>query len=346
MTLRAEILEQPAIYAALLAEQWPQVEQLAQAIRAYNPAFVLIAARGSSSHAAVYAQYLWGMYNRLPVALAAPSLFSSYARPPALRQALVIGISQSGQSPDIISVVAEGQAQGALTLAITNDLRSPLAQAAHFSLDLRAGVERAVAATKTYSAELFILALLSVALDNDPLERRGALAQVPGLLRQVLAQESEIAQIAERYQAMARCIVLARGYSLTTALEWALKLKELAAVAADPYSSAEFQHGPIVLAGPETVVLALAPEDVTSNDLHELLRQLVAERRVRLLALSNRRETLALGETALALPPALPDWLCPLVQIGATQLFSYHLTRLKGMDSFAPPGLHKVTRTL
>src|SRR5437764_14833970 len=140
------------------------VSEIAASIGAREVEYVLLAARGSSDHAGTYAQYLFGSRNRLPVALAAPSLFTMYPQSPRLRNALVIGISQSGQSPDIVSVVAEGKRQGAITLAITNDRASPLAQSAAMSITIDSGPEKAVAATKTYTAELMALAALSVAL--------------------------------------------------------------------------------------------------------------------------------------------------------------------------------------
>src|SRR3954454_16307794 len=154
MALRDEIFEQPARVRDWLATQLPAVQGIAQAIREREVNFVFLAARGTSDHAGVYAQYVWGARNGLPVALAAPSLFTRYAASPHVANALVVGISQSGESPDVVDVIAEGRRQGAVTLAVTNAPASPLAGAAEFTIDIRAGQERAVAATKTYTAEL------------------------------------------------------------------------------------------------------------------------------------------------------------------------------------------------
>jgi glucosamine--fructose-6-phosphate aminotransferase (isomerizing) len=167
MGLRDEILDQPAAVARLLSAQAGPVAEVARRIRAHPPGFVYIAARGSSDNAGLYAKYLWGAHNRLPVALATPSLFSVYSSPPALREALVVGISQSGQSPDIVSVIEEGRRQGALTLAITNEPSSPLAGAAEMVIDTMAGPELAVAATKTYTTQLTAIAMVSTALSGD-----------------------------------------------------------------------------------------------------------------------------------------------------------------------------------
>lgn len=344
MTLHTEIFEQPAVLRGLLHDRWPAIEAAAKAIRERDVAYVFLAARGTSAHAGFYAQYLWGAHNRLTVALASPSLFTRYQRPPDLSRALVVGISQSGQSPDIVEVVAEGARQGALTLAITNDAASPLARTADHTLDIGAGTERAVAATKTYTTQLMTIAMLSVALDDPSGERRAALERVPDAVTAALANEQQIAQIAARFQAIERCIVIGRGYNFATTLEWALKLKELAYVAADPYSSAEFQHGPAALVEPGLPVLAIAPRDAVFPDVLELLRRL-DEQDTELVVMSDDEAAVALTDNAVRLPGELPSWLSPLVGIVPAQLFCYHLTLAKGLDPVAPRGLRKVTLT-
>src|SRR5688500_3828227 len=161
MTLHSEIFEQPERLAALLDGQKQTVLEIANAIRARDIQYAFLAARGTSDNAGRYANYLWGAHNGIPLALATPSLFTYYQSPPRLKGALVIGVSQSGQSPDIVSVIEEGRRQGCLTLAITNASDSPLARAADLILDIQAGEEKAVAATKTYTAELMTIAMLS-----------------------------------------------------------------------------------------------------------------------------------------------------------------------------------------
>ncbi|HZW02637.1 MAG TPA: SIS domain-containing protein, partial [Anaerolineaceae bacterium] len=193
--MREEIFEQPAVLARLLEQQGEAIDRVADAIRRRGVEFVFLAARGTSDHAGVYAQYLWGAHNRLAVALAAPSLFSLYGSVPRLERALVVGISQSGQSPDVAEVITEGRRQGALTLALTNAVDSPLAQGAEFAVNLSAGVEKAVAATKTYTAELMAVAALSVALGGSP-DERAALARVPEAAAEALGQEETARQIA------------------------------------------------------------------------------------------------------------------------------------------------------
>ncbi len=344
MSLKSEIFEQPAILTRLIKDQLDEVQKIASAIRAQNASFVYLAARGSSDNASLYAKYLWGSYNRLPVALAAPALFSLYERPPDLRNALVVGVSQSGQSPDIISVITEGRKQGALTLAITNDLQSPLAMAAELTINTVAGSEEAIAATKTYTAQLMSIAMLSAALSGDK-NRLAALSDVPALVHETLALDGFVEQVVEDYRDVRQCIVLGRGYNYATAVEWSLKLKELAYVLAAPYSTSDFLHGPLALLSPGFHILAIVPAGVVFADIFKLLSELVATHKVRLVAVSNDKQALALAHTSLRLPAKLPEWLSPLVSIVPAQLFSYYLTRAKGYDPESPRGLTKVTRT-
>src|SRR5512141_2789468 len=191
MTLHSEIFEQPERLASLLDKQKQTVLEIAKAIQARNVAYAFLAARGTSDNAGRYANYLWGAHNQLPLALATPSLFTYYQTPPRLHNALVVGVSQSGQSPDIVSVLEEGRRQNCLSLAITNIPDSPLAKAADFVLDIQAGPEKAVAATKTYTAELMSLAMLSAAMSGKD-AYWNELASVPKWAEQALALDQEI----------------------------------------------------------------------------------------------------------------------------------------------------------
>jgi glucosamine--fructose-6-phosphate aminotransferase (isomerizing) len=344
MSLKEEIFEQPAVLGRLLETQRDAVFRMAEAIRESGVQSVFLAARGSSDNAGLYAKYLLGATNRLPVALAAPSLFTSYESPPSLAGQLVLGISQSGQSPDIVSVVAEGRRQGALTLAITNEPDSPLAREAELVLDTLAGPEKAIASTKTYTTQLAGIALLSVALSEDP-RRLEQLQRVSSLVEETLDLSELIEAAAQRYRYMNQCVVLGRGYNYATAYEWSLKLKELAYIVAEPYSSADFRHGPVAIVSHGFPVFAVAPNGAVFDDLAGLLAKLATDHQAELLVLSNEPAALGLAQTALKLPDDLPEWLSPLVSIVPAQLFCYHLTRAKGYDTEAPRQLSKVTRT-
>ena len=344
MTLHSEIFEQPERLASLLAKQKQTVLEIAKAIQSHNIQYAFLAARGTSDNAGRYANYLWGAHNGLPLALATPSLFTYYQAPPRLKGALVIGVSQSGQSPDIVSVLEEGRKQGCLTLAITNEPDSPLANAAELVLDIQAGTEKAVAATKTYTTELMAIAMISAALNNSE-ERWKELTAVSKWADQTLASDKEIAQMAQRYRYMSHCVVLGRGFNYATAFEWALKLKELTYLIAEPYSSADFQHGPIAMVEGGFPVLAVAPNGKVRESMQDMLTRLRKQKNAELVVISDNADVLALAQSPIPLPPQIPEWLTPLVGILPAQLFACHLTEVKGYDTETPRTITKVTET-
>ena len=341
--LHSEISEQPAVLARLLDQERAAVEKIAEAIRQRNPRYVVLAARGSSDNAARYSQYLFGTLNSLPAALATPSIFTLYEQAPRLDDALVIAISQSGQSPDIVAVVAEGKRQGALTIALTNAPDSPLARTAEHNIFLHAGAEKAVAATKTYSTSLMALAMLSSALTQDE-TRFEALARVPEWIDQVLRNRDLTTAAAERYTYVDYCVVASRGYNYATAYEVALKLKELTYIVAEPYSSADFQHGPLALVEHGFPVVAVVPEGALAAELITFFSQL-KERGADLIMVSAQPEALAIAQTPLPIPTGIPEWVSPLVMVVQGQLFALGLTLAKRFDPDQPRGIRKVTLT-
>lgn len=344
MTLHSEIFEQPERLASLLEKQKQTVIEIAKAIQSRDVQYAFLAARGTSDNAGRYANYLWGAHNRLPLALATPSLFTYYQSPPRLQNALVVGVSQSGQSPDIVSVLEEGRRQNCLTLAITNVPDSPLAKAADFILDIQAGPEKAVAATKTYTTELMAIAMLSAALANSD-EQWRQLASVSEWARYVLKLDETIAQMTQRYRYMSQCVVLGRGFNYATAFEWALKLKELTYLIAEPYSSADFQHGPIAMVEGGFPVLAVAPRGKVHESMRDMLTRLRRDKNAELVLISDDADSLALAQSPIQLPPQIPEWLTPLVSIIPAQLFTCHLTTVKGYDTEKPRSITKVTET-
>lgn len=341
--LKTEILEQPAALRTLLEQERANIESVAAVIRERQPRYIVMVARGSSDNAARYGQYVYGVVNNLPVALATPSLFSIYGDPPQLTDALVIAISQSGQSPDIVSVVDEGRKQGVLTISLTNDANSPLAQASEHVIQLRAGREQAVAATKTYTTSLMALAMLSSAWAGDA-ERFKQLERVPDFVEQVTAQAPNTVHMAERYRYINACVVLSRGYNYSTAFEVALKMKELTYVLAEPYSSADFKHGPVALVEKGFPVIAFIPEGVVEAELVEFLGRL-KDTGAELVVASANKDALSLAQTPLPLPVGVPEWVSPIVAVIQGQLFALGLTHAKGFDPDSPRGLNKVTRT-
>ena len=343
--LRAEIAEQPEVLRRLLRDGASEVERVAERLRAHPVRHVVIAARGSSDNAARYAQYVFGAHNRLVVSLATPSLFTRYHAAPQMDGALVVGVSQSGESPDLVAVVVEGRRQGCQTLAITNVVDSPLANAAHHVIGLRAGREWSIAATKTYTAQLTALAMLSTELAQDGARRR-ELTRVPEFVASAAGvDDAMVVAAAETLRGAGGGVVLGRGFNFATAFELALKAKELAHVAVEPYSSADFLHGPIALIETGFAAIVINVAGAVSEEVDGLLADIVA-RGARPVVLSNLRSSLDRAAAPIPLPADMPEWVSPIAAIVPGQLLAFHLSRIRGLDPDHPRGLNKVTRTV
>lgn len=341
--LETEIYQQPQIIAEFLEKERDSFVNIAKELRGKFK-YVLIAARGTSDNAARYAQYLFGSHNHIQVALATPSLFTLYQTPPDLSEALVLGISQSGQSPDIVAVLAEAQRQGRPTLALVNKVDSPLAKTADYVIPLHAGEERAVAATKSYTASLAALAMFSASLHNDD-RRMRELNQIPAWIEAAFQKlEPQIERI-ERYTYMEQCVVIGRGFNYSTAFEIALKIKELTRIIAEPYSSADFRHGPIATVHPHFPVILINPEGSVYKDMEDLIHQLKTLEAERII-ISNNNALLQQAKFPLPIPAGPPEWLTPIVAVLPGQLFALKLALAKGLDADHPVGLTKVTETL
>jgi glucosamine--fructose-6-phosphate aminotransferase (isomerizing) len=339
-----EILEQPSALRRLLQEGREPAARAAAKIKEFGPEWALIAARGSSDNAARYAQYVLGVYNGLGVGLAGPSLISLYGAAPRMGRAVVLGISQSGQSPDIVGVVRNAAEQGAVTVALSNDPASPLARAAAATLPLFAGEEKAVAATKTYTTELLSLAMLSVALDPSP-ERQAALERVPSYVEQVIElTQDKVGEVARAFENAGKLVVLGRGFNYSTAFEVALKIKETCYFVAEPYSVADLLHGPVAMIDRQFPVIVIAPSGATQADMPALF-ELLTKRGARTLAISDRPDVLARAQLGLKLPDQVPEWLSPIAAVVAGQLFAHALCVASGQDPDKPRGLSKVTLT-
>jgi glucosamine--fructose-6-phosphate aminotransferase (isomerizing) len=255
-----------------------------------------------------------------------------------------MGISQSGKSPDIVAVLAEAQRQGALTAALTNEPESDLSQAADHVIPLHAGKEESVAATKTYSAELAAVAMLSTALKDDA-RMAAELDHVPDMVAQALTVPNQIERVAERYSYVRQCVVIGRGYNYCTAFEMALKIKELTYTVVQPYSSADFLHGPLAIIDPGFPVFVIAPSGMMADDMRAFCAT-AGERGAELTVISDDQDLLAEARIPLVLPSGTPEWLSPITAIVPGQLFAAHLARARGYDPDRPRALRKVTETL
>lgn len=341
--LYQEIYQQPKMLEALLTAESKNIEKVAKAINDLGARHIVIAARGTSDNAGRYAQYLLGAKNGLLVSLATPSLFSVYKQPPDLSGTVVIGISQSGKSPDIVAVVEEARKQGALTIAITNQSGSDLNKAAEYAINLNAGTEVSVAATKTYTTELMAIAMLSAELAKDEQSKR-ELKKLPQALEVLLLDQDKLDSRAERYRYMQHCVVIGRGYHYASAFEFSLKLKELTYTKAEPYSSADFQHGPFALLEPGFPVMLFAAKGPMLEETREFAERASA-RGAELIVISNDEKILSMAELAIELPADLPEWLTPILAIVPAQIFAMYLAYARKIDIDSPRGIKKVTET-
>jgi len=331
--MAAEVAEQPAVFARILAA--PEALTAAAArITAAGPRFVLIAARGTSDHAGLYAKYLAEVQMQLPTGLVSPSSLTIYGARPDMTGVLFVAVSQSGRSPDLVDSLSVARARGALTLAVTNAIDSPLAQAAEIAVDVHAGAERAVAATKSYTAQLLSLYLLFAGA-----RAAEAAARLPEAAAQTLAltPADRLEQIAARFRYAERLVLTARGYSYATAREAALKLMETSYVSAMAFSGADLLHGPLAMIDRSVPVIAVTSPGRGGDAMAPALARLA----------EIEAHVLRVGD-ADGLPIAaegLPEQLHPLLEILPLQRLAWRIALDRGLDPDRPRGLAKVTHT-
>jgi glutamine---fructose-6-phosphate transaminase (isomerizing) len=341
--LERELRDQPSALRRLIERQLTYAEEIAGLFRRSDVQYVLIASRGSSSNAARYAQYLLGRAHRVPVAFATPSLFTLYEQPPRLDGALVVGISQSGESPDVVEVVREAGRQGRPSIAVTNSPSSPLGLAADAVVKLEAGREEAVAATKTYVNSLGAMALIFATTTGDA-QALAELKRVPAQIEEQIERSwSEVAAL-DALGPVDGGTVLARGINYCTSYEVALKIRELSGLLFEAYSAADLMHGPVAAIGPGWPVLAVAPSGPALEAMEAAVKD-VARRGARLIVVSDVSRLCRRGSVALPLVEGVPEWLSPLVAVVPGQLVALRLAQLRGADLDHPLGLSKITLT-
>lgn len=335
--MAAEVAEQPAVFERILAESPTDVAAVAARIQAAPPRFILIAARGTSDHAALYFKYLVEIVLGLPCGLASPSTTTAYAAQPDLHEVLWVAVSQSGGSPDLIESTRAASAAGALTLAVTNNAESPLAAAAELHLDVRAGAERAVAATKTYTATLLTLWLLVDAWRGGRAEAASGLAAAA----EGAVQAEGVAEVAGHYRFVEKIVLTGRGYAYPTAREAALKLMETSYLAAHAFSGADLLHGPLAMVDEERPVLAIVPHDTAGLAMEPVLERL----RARAADLTIIGDATHAGQAPAIVLPRVAEELSPLLEIIPLQRLAHAMAIARHHDPDAPRGLSKVTRT-
>jgi glucosamine--fructose-6-phosphate aminotransferase (isomerizing) len=337
--MAAEIAEQPAVFESIVARRG-ELAAVATRLAAHGPRFALLAARGSSDHAALYTKYLIEVLLHLPAGLVSPSTTTLYGAEPDLSDVLYVTVSQSGGSPDLVEATRVARERGALTVAITNTPGSPLAETAEHAVSIGAGDEFAVAATKTYTATLLTSYLLVDAARGGSGE---AVADIGELAARTLANSAAgVAAASERYRHVERVVTTGRGYSSATAAEAALKLAETSYLGARAYSGADLLHGPVAAIDERTGVVAVTSRGHGGEAMREVVTA-VRERGADVLAVGS-----AAGEMAASAQIAVPETaeeVAPILEVLPLQRLALELALARGGDPDAPRGLSKVTRT-
>jgi glucosamine--fructose-6-phosphate aminotransferase (isomerizing) len=340
--LEREILAQGGALRDRAAAGAEAAEAAAAALRD-GVDYLLVAARGSSDNAARYAQYLLGAEAGLTVALAAPWLYAGPRRAPRIGAGAVLGISQSGRSPDIVAVLAAARAQGRPTAAITNDVDAPLAQAAELVIPLAVGPERSVAATKTYTASLHAVAQLAAALDPDG-RVAGGIGELPNLVTAIAAEQLATRRRFELLESAQRIVVVGRGFAYATAHETALKLRELSGIAAEAFSPPDLLHGPVAALDRGTALWVIAPGPDPAGETAALVRAL-RERSGPAIVVGTDRDVLQLADVPVPLPERLADWAAAFAAVVPAQAAALWLAERLGVEVDRPHRLQKVTLT-
>ncbi len=340
-----EIQEQPAALERTLKEEMRAIEELKSRLSAKPPRMILLAARGTSDNAAQFGRYLLEITTGIPVSLAAPSIFTLYKAPVKLDDVLVVAISQSGESTDTNLVLQRAREQGCVTVGVTNEAASSLARLAEHTFLVRAGKEKSVAATKTYTGQLLMIYLLAHALGGRI--ELGDLLRLPDLVQQALKLEPEVRAKAERFRFMDHAVVIGRGLNYSNAFEFALKLMETCYVIAERFSSADLLHGPIAMVEAGFPAFLFTPTGVTWPGLRGMLEQLNGLRAETLLITDrSNTEAVSLQKNAIVIPAELPEMYTPIPYIVPAQLFAATLAEHKGLNPDEPRTLSKVTRTM
>jgi glucosamine--fructose-6-phosphate aminotransferase (isomerizing) len=341
-----EIREQPETLERTLRLGLKPAARLAREIAKKRPKIIILAARGTSDNAAQLGRYLLEITTGIPVSLAAPSLYTLYNAKINLKDALIVAISQSGESTDTNLVLQRGREQGAVTVGVTNEPKSSLAKLAEHVFLVRTGRERSVAATKTYTGQVMLLYLLAHALGAKI--RIDDLRRIPEWAANALKLESEIAARAERYRFMERAIVVGRGLNYANAFEFALKMMETCYVVAERFSTADFLHGPIAMVERSFPMFLFAPSGVTWEGMRDMIERLAALNAETLIFTDrSNRAAIESKARAIVIPAKLSRELyTPIPYIIPAQIFAASLAAWKGIDPDRPRTLSKVTRTL
>jgi glucosamine--fructose-6-phosphate aminotransferase (isomerizing) len=338
----AEIREQPRALLRLL-EHAPAYEEVAREALERAPHTIRLVGHGSSDNAASYGVYAFGIQASLTALRDSISLSVYYGAELELKHSVVVGLSQSGRTPDVVAYVQRARERGAFTVAVTNEPSSELGRAAEATLPLAAGSENAVAASKTYTNQIAALLLLAGAVSGRSREIAEGIEQTAGSMEKALPGiEHAVDAVANAFAYVGRMYVIGRGIEFATARETALKLTETCRVAAEPLTSTDLAHGPIAALDPLFPVWTIASRDETLPTVIEAARRTRATGAT-LVASGNAAPEIEGAAYTLPVPEPPAPLLSPLLSVVPGQLFAAALARARGLDSDHPEGLTKVT---
>jgi glucosamine--fructose-6-phosphate aminotransferase (isomerizing) len=339
----AEIRQQPTVLERTIRREGRRITRFADSLKRRRTRLIVLVARGSSDNAALFGRYLLEISTGIPVSLAAPAVHTLYRARLDLKDALVIGISQSGEGTDINMVLENSRRGGAATLAITNEADSTMARIADETFLIHAGRERSVAATKTYTGQLMIFHLLASALNGH--RRFAEIEHLPEMAARSLGLHPEVERMVERYAFMDHAAVVGRGLNYANAYEFAIKLMETCYVVAERFSSADFLHGPIAMVERGFPVFMFAPPGKAFAGMKSLLNRLT-RLGAETIVISSESQLLKQSTRALKIPDRVSEMLSPIPYIIPAQMFAALLAKAKGLSPDSPRSLAKVTRTV
>jgi glutamine---fructose-6-phosphate transaminase (isomerizing) len=338
-----EISEQPEALAQTIREERGKIASLGKFLKARDIDLIVLVARGSSDNAALFGRYLLEITTGIPVSLSAPSVHTLYGARLKLQNALVIGVSQSGEGEDINRVLENSRACGAHTVGITNEPASSMTGLVDETLLMHGGRERSVAATKTFTGQMMLFYMLAKELAET--SRDFSYDAIPEFATRALEQQPAILELVQRYVFMENCVVVGRGLAYANAYELALKLMETCYVVAERFSSADFLHGPLAMVERHFPVILFAPPGVMFPGVNDLINRL-QELHADTLVITSDLNAAGICSRAIIMPREIDEFLAPIPYIIPGQLFAALLAEAKGLNPDSPRSLSKVTRTL
>lgn len=340
--MEQEIAQQPQGLLDCYSYNIKLIKEIALEAKTKNVRHIMMAARGSSDNACNYFKYMCEIYVGIPVSFAAPSVLTLYNGKLDLSDTMVIGVSQSGKAADVMEILNRAKNQGSITVSVTNNLSSPMATCSKFHIFLNVGEEKSVAATKTYMAQMYALALIAAEMsENEQLKKD--LQQAPAKISEVIKLSKQIGESAQRYVKATDCYVLSRGINYAAAQETGLKIQETTYIKARAYAISDFHHGPFAVVDNKTYVLILAPSDKSQKDAEEMIDKVAATGADLTVFTDNAK--LADKVNSLVLLPACPESISPFIYVTCAQMFACYLSVARGLNPDAPRGLKKVTIT-